>query len=284
MKNGPKLSIAIPDSSLSDQQSKRDKTLKISQFARAFSIFRIRDIYVYHDSTAKFSNNNDLNLLLTVLRYLDTPQYLRRILFNRISLLEYAGLLRPIKAPHHKPEENLKNIKVGDIRVGVIVKVKGLSFVDLGLSSLIRFFGEGAEGKRVNAKFVSAYPDLSTVEASENDIGSDYWGYNVKQTPRLGSLLKNSKNSVIIIASRKGSYLSKKEDILLKQIKLLNNLLVVFGSPKRGVEEILAEESEKTNLEFMINLFPFQGTETVRLEEAILGGLSILNYVISKYP
>jgi predicted SPOUT superfamily RNA methylase MTH1 len=283
MNHGPRLSVAIPDSSLSDQQSKRDKTIKISQFARAFAIFRIRDVYVYHDHTITSSNNNDLDLLLTVLRYLDTPQYLRRILFSRINQLEYAGILHPIKAPHHKPEENLKNIKIGDIRVGVIVKVRGLSFVDLGLRSLIRFFGEGAEGKKVNAKFISAYPDLSTVEASENEIAKYYWGYNVQQTPRLGSLIKNSRNSVIVIASRKGSYLSNKEDVLLKRIKLLNNLLVVFGSPRRDVDEILAKESEKTNIEFMINLFPFQGTETVRLEEAILGGLSILNYVIYKH-
>jgi len=29
-------------------------------------------------------------------------------------------------------------------------------------------------------------------------------------------------------------------------------------------------------------MFPFQGTETVRLEEAILGTLAILNYVFFK--
>ena len=32
----------------------------------------------------------------------------------------------------------------------------------------------------------------------------------------------------------------------------------------------------------MINMFPFQGTETVRLEEAILGTLAIVNHSISK--
>jgi hypothetical protein len=58
---------------------------------------------------------------------------------------------------------------------------------------------------------------------------------------------------------------------------------VVFGAPKKGVDEILASEGQSIRqFDFVVNMFPFQGTETVRLEEAILGTLSILNYVIFK--
>ena len=76
----PNLWIAIPDSSLSDEQTKRDKTIKICQLARACSMFRVKKVYIYHDKTTNIAKE-DLSLLKTVLRYLDTPQYLRKLLY-----------------------------------------------------------------------------------------------------------------------------------------------------------------------------------------------------------
>jgi predicted SPOUT superfamily RNA methylase MTH1 len=55
-------------------------------------------------------------------------------------------------------------------------------------------------------------------------------------------------------------------------------LLVVFGAPKRAVEQILSGEGQSIErYKFTVNMFPFQGTDTVRLEEAIFGSLAILN-------
>jgi predicted SPOUT superfamily RNA methylase MTH1 len=54
--------------------------------------------------------------------------------------------------------------------------------------------------------------------------------------------------------------------------------LIVFGAPKRGVHDILAREGANIKpYEFVVNMFPNQATETVRLEEAVLGTLAILN-------
>src|SRR5690242_7440417 len=130
--------VAIPDSSLSDEQTKRDKSAKIAQFARACSIFRIKRVYIYHDPLSQFEKEDPL-LLQTILRYLDTPQYLRKILYPKMSQLEFAGILHPIKAPHHKPAQDIKTVRAGDIRTGVIVKVKGALFVEVGLGSLVPF-------------------------------------------------------------------------------------------------------------------------------------------------
>ena len=65
---------------------------------------------------------------------------------------------------------------------------------------------------------------------------------------------------------------------LVEQAKNVRNILVVFGAPKHGVHEIIAKEgaSIKPYLH-VVNMFPNQGTETVRLEEAVLGTLAILN-------
>ena len=276
------LHIAIPDSSLLDEQTKRDKSIKISQIARACSIFRVKTIYIYRDVSFRYEKD-DLNLLKTILRYLDTPQYLRKILYPRMEILEYAGILHPIKSPHHKDRENIKNIKIGDVRVGVIAKDKGKLYVDVGLGSLVPFKGSGFIGKKVNVVFTSAYPNLQTREATEEQFDKTYWGYNVKVISNLAKLLNTAQNTEILITYREGEFFKIKEGKLLERMQYNRNLLVAFGSPKKGVDEILTNEGSSIgHYDFVVNMFPFQGTATVRLEEAIYGTLAILNHVLTK--
>jgi methyltransferase len=275
----PDLWITLPDSSLSDEQTKRDKSIKIAQFARACSIFRVKRIYIYHDSLSHFEKE-DSYLLKTILRYLDTPQYLRKILFPMMHQLQYAGVLHPIKAPHHRVVEDIKKIKAGDVRTGVIVKVKGQLFVEVGLASLVPFIGKGFEGKKVNVKFIDPYPNLKAIEAIEEDI-FDYWGYEVKEVPSISKLLSSVEKTDIIITSRKGRHFKNIEARLSEDAKSGRNFLVAFGSPKYGLHDILIKEGASVKpYEHVVNMFPNQGTETVRLEEAVLGTLAILNNVL----
>ena len=55
-----------------------------------------------------------------------------------------------------------------------------------------------------------------------------------------------------------------------------DDTLVVFGSPKRDVIDIAGGRLQANNM-IQLNFFPHQNTRTIRLEEAILGTLSILN-------
>jgi predicted SPOUT superfamily RNA methylase MTH1 len=272
----PDLWIAIPDSSLSDEQTKRDKSIKVSQFARACSIFRVKRVYIYHDALSHFEKD-DPDLLKTILRYLDTPQYLRKMLFPMMHQLQYAGILHPIKTPHHMVVEDIKKVKAGDVRTGVIVKVKGQLFVEVGIGSLVPFVGDGFEGKKVNARFTSSYPNLKAIQAREQDI-LDYWGYEVKEVPSISKLLTSVEKTAIIITSRKGRYFKNIEAGLAEHTKNVQNILVAFGSPKHGLHQILDKEGASIRpYEYVVNMFPNQGTETVRLEEAVLGTLAILN-------
>jgi predicted SPOUT superfamily RNA methylase MTH1 len=260
----PDLWITIPDSSLSDEQTKRDKSIKIAQFARACSIFRVTRVYIYHDSLSDFEKD-------------DPPQYLRKMLFPMMHQLQYAGILHPIKAPHHRVLEDIKKVKAGDVRTGVIVKVKGQLFVEVGLGSLVPFVGEGLEGKKVNVKLTSSYPNLKAIQAIEQDI-LDYWGYEVKDVASISKLLASLDKTAIIITSRKGRYFKNIEAGLAEDAKIVQNILVAFGAPKHGLHEILAKEGASIKpYEYVVNMFPNQGTETVRLEEAVLGTLAILN-------
>lgn len=269
--------IAIPDSSLADEQAKREKSRKIAQIARACAIFRVSRIYLYRDRERDYSH--DRRLLKLILEFLDTPPYLRRILYKKLPELGFAGLLHPLKTPHHRPFVEPKDIRVGETRQAVAAKVKGSYYVDAGLGKLIQLEGSAPVGRRITVKFTSAYPALRCKVASKQDI-KEYWGYEVKEVQSLSEVLKGL-GSVVVMTSRRGEPLSVYREELKQELKG-PSALVVFGSPNRGLFEILGDERRhpKEFTRYVLNFFPEQGAETVRLEEAILGSLSLLNYIV----
>lgn len=265
-----KLSIAIPDSALIDESTQLDKSRKISLIARTCAIFKIQTIYIYHESSG---SEQDKSLLRTILKYLETPQYLRRSLFPKISELKFAGILSPLKIPHHTYTSDKTKIKTGDIREGVVFFAKGKKFVDVGLDKPIQYFGEEKEGRRITVKFKTGFPELSIKQISRNEV-SQYWGYEIKESANLRTLL-SSWNSDIILTSKKGKIIHKNQQYFDEISNV--SVLIVFGSPERGVHEILGGSIHSIPKSHILNFFPDQATETVRLEEALLGTLSILN-------
>ena len=263
-----KLSVAIPESSLSDESLKIDKTRKISVLARACAIFKINTIYVYQEG----QNKQDGNLMVMILKYLETPQFLRKRLFPKMNDLKFAGVLQPLKIASHVTPANSKKIKQGDIREGIIISVKGKRFVDVGINQLVPFFGKTPIGKRVTVQFKEGYPKFSVKEISKSEI-SEYWGYSVKERANLFSLINEWKGN-IIITSRKGKIASREQ--LSKYVKTKETLLV-FGSPEKGVHEILGGKMKNIQNAKSLNFFQDQATETIRLEEALLGTLAIIN-------
>ena len=264
-----KLSVAIPESALSDESLKIDKTRKISVLARACAIFKIDTIYVYQEG----QNRNDGALMVMILKYLETPQFLRRRLFPKMNDLKFAGVLQPLKIASHITPANSKKIVRGDIREGIVVSVKGKRFVDVGINQLLQYYGTTSVGKRITVQFKEGHPRLSIKEIDKSEVPS-YWGYSVKERANLYSVLSEWKGS-IIMTSRKGK--TATVDQLTKYTKTDESILVVFGSPEKGIHEIIGGKMNKVQNAKSLNFFPDQATETVRLEEAMLGTLAILN-------
>ena len=259
------LSVAIPESALSDESLKIDKTRKVSLIARACAIFRVRTIYVYRDGA-----DGDGALLATILRYLETPQFLRRRMFPMVNDLKFAGVLQPLRIPSHSTPADPKKIRPGDVREGITVSAKGKNFVDVGINRLIQIPGRMATGKRVTVKFKEGYPGLVARKIDRAEAGQ-YWGYEVRRRAGLYQLMAEWEGS-IIITSRKGKTVSA------SRIPADDKpVLVVFGSPERGVHEILGGSMKKVQNTRILDFFPGQATQTVRLEEALLGVLAILN-------
>jgi len=187
--------------------------------------------------------------------------------------LKFAGVLQPLKIPSHITPSNQKKIVRGDVREGIIVSVKGKKFVDVGINQLIQFYGQTGVGKRVTVQFKEGYPKLSVKEIDKTEAPG-YWGYSVKERANLFSIFSEWKGSVII-TSRKGKTATKEQ--ISKYTTSDQPVLVAFGSPEKGIHEILGGRMKNVQNAKSLNFFPNQATETVRLEEALLGTLAILN-------
>lgn len=264
-----KASIAIPDSCLNDDQTNLDKSRKIATIARACSIFRIDTIYVYEHERDKA----DTALLLTVLKYMETPQFLRKRLFPKMNELKYAGVLHPLKIPSHVTPSDSKKITAGTHRDGIIVKARGRTYADFGINMLLPYRGSIEPGRRITARFSSGGPEYRYSEITKSQA-ERYWGYTVKQRGPLGKTLAEWKGAVIL-TSRKG------KTVTAQHIKgyqdMQSDLLIVYGSTEQGIHEILGKNLSNIPDCKVLDFFAQQATETVRVEEAIMGTLSMLN-------
>ncbi|CAN5735923.1 putative RNA uridine N3 methyltransferase [soil metagenome] len=271
--------VSIPDSFLYDVSTEIDKTLKIFQLSRALSIFRVNNVFIYHDKLLNASKN-DLQLMVTILEYLDTPQYLRRKLYPKLEILKNVGKLHPIRSHHHKDRLEIREVKSGEIRVGVVEKRRDAYFVDVGLSIPIQYDGKFKHnGRKVNVKLLRHKNYLNAIDIEKNEITELYWGYNLHQIRDLKNIMDKFPLSNIILTSRHSKTFNPFENEFSKLNGLLgnNSILVVFGSPKFGLNSILSKEQMNISKYYSYNFFPNQGTQTVRLEESIYGVLSILN-------
>jgi predicted SPOUT superfamily RNA methylase MTH1 len=273
----PSLSVAIPDSSLIDSKSLLEKSLRLAQFARAFSIFRVKQVYLYHDISYK-AKHDDVKLITTLLEYLNTPQYLRRILYPKMKQLRYAGMLPPIKSPHHKKFLKISQVRTGETRMGVLLRRKGSWVVDVGLEQAIPFLGSNQQSRKSNFRLSKSEGKLVAEEIRDANLASGYWGYSIIQIYSLSELTKRSTKVKFLVTSRNGRSISLIRRSLIESLSNTAELVIVFGSPRKGVLETVSKNDVmRFSSPLIINMFPLQGTDTVRLEEAIMGSLAIIN-------
>jgi len=275
-----KLSIAIPASLVSDVPHLREKTLKIGLVGRAAAIFRVNEIIVFPD-IPKVNQKRDIDLISTVLSYMETPQYLRKRLFKIRPELKYAGVLPPLRTPHHPLTGQIKNLKVGEYREGATVSLIGDgTLVDIGVEQPILVPNAKLNpNTRVTVKITELGERPKAALTNRNQIET-YWGYRVTVSNLpFGQLIKKRAFDLVIATSRHGKALKEVFNELKSRWKNSRRILVAFGAPTQGLYEIAAYEGLKLEeiAHFVVNTIPDQGTETVRTEEALYASLAILN-------
>jgi predicted SPOUT superfamily RNA methylase MTH1 len=107
-----------------------------------------------------------------------------------------------------------------------------------------------------------------------------YWGFKIVTSSQpFGQFAEERKFDLMLATSRLGIPFAKVKDEVLNRWKNAYQVLVAFGAPTQGLYEILKHENLTLEdvADFVVNMIPSQGTETVRTEEAVFAALSIIN-------
>ena len=284
MKRYPKLSVALPASLVSDIPHLREKTSKIGFVGRALAIFRVDEVIVFPDVPAQ-NQVRDAELIATILSYMETPQYLRRLLFKIMPELRYSGVLPPLRTPHHPLRNHEKDLMIGEYRDGVVVsRDKNGILVEIGVERPALILKENIPiNTRVTVKITEKGKHLIAQLMKPDDV-KFYWGYKVTVSNKpLGHMLRDRSFDLVIATSRLGEPFMKAADKICLKWNTSKHVLVAFGAPTKGLHEIVKQEN--LNLadlaDFIVNTVPNQATETVRTEEALYATLATLNLLMS---
>ncbi|KAG6399608.1 hypothetical protein SASPL_141089 [Salvia splendens] len=283
------------------------------QVARAAAIFRIDEVVVFDskntsedisiDIIGDDSGENDSGaaFLMRILRYLETPQYLRKSLFPMHSSLRVVGLLPPLDAPHHLRKHEWATYRevlslCNKLLVLGLEQGSAGTLVDVGLSKNIKVDQVLEPGTRVTVEMgtdrnVDAAPRKIVPSSRPRDEGM-YWGYKVRYAPNISSVFKNCPYQGgydhRIGTSEHGLVINSSE-LTLPSFK---HLLIAFGG-LAGLEECVEEDATlkgktvRDIFDSYLNTCPHQGSRTIRTEEAILISLQYfqepINRVSQKY-
>ncbi|MGQ9759064.1 MAG: putative RNA uridine N3 methyltransferase [Candidatus Methanomethylicaceae archaeon] len=264
------LTICLPSSILSIAHTLMEKTIIVGQIARTASIYRVDNVVIYMDSS---SGKDDAILMRDLLAYAETPQYIRRYIFPLSENLKYAGMIPPLRTPHHPLSGSDSKY-----REGFVLKSgsKG-SLVDLGLGAPVKCPQSLPQNRRVSMK----NEDGVWLPVQREDIPY-YWGFQTLiDLKGLGHHLRESTYDCVIATSRLGIPIQLAAKDLTQFFKERRNIAVLFGSPDAGLHEILRRSSIDINkvTDIVVNTVPDQGTETVRTEEALLISLAVFTAI-----
>ena len=129
--------------------------------------------------------------------------------------------------------------------------------MDVGLDRTIPFIGSSAIRRKANFKLSVQKGHLVAEEIHGKVRDTQYWGYHINCIQTLLEITKGHSDVKFLITSRRGKPISLIHQSLANSFKDTSEVVVIFGSPRKDV--------------------PLQSTNSVRLEEALLGSLAIIN-------
>ncbi|XP_071698595.1 uncharacterized protein [Rutidosis leptorrhynchoides] len=296
----PTVTIALPGSIIDNTQSFELATRLAGQIARAATIFRIDEVVIFDnqedDSHVIAASDNDENdsgsaFLIRILKYLETPQYLRKALFPKHNSLRFVGLLPPLDAPHH-----LRKHEWAPYREGVTLAQQAPSsvttLVDVGLSKNVVIDQTLEPGTRVTVdmgtdRILDDHPHQVVTSSKPREEAGMYWGYKVRYAPNISSVLKccpyKGGYDYLIGTSEHGRIVKSSE----LELPSFRHLLIAFGG-LAGLEECIEEDKNfkgkdpREVFNAYLNICPHQGSRTIRTEEAVFISLQYFQEPIDR--
>ena len=243
-----KVSVFIPNSFLAETKDLKLKTSKVGLIGRALALFEVDEVVIYKDlSIPDSEQTEDGDFIAEILKYMDTPQYLRKKAIPIKPELRHVGILPPLRVPHHpvgQPE-------LGDYRQGYTVKrnKKG-TFVDIGMDKLAFCKEQLTVNKIFSFKITKFAKEVIVTPDEPDDI--DFVVETTKYADTIDTIF----------------------DELKSKVESSNHIAIVFGGPYSSISENVESSKWET---IKLNTIPNQGTETVRTEEAVISTLAIFN-------
>ncbi|RBI63925.1 hypothetical protein DMJ13_05305 [halophilic archaeon] len=274
------VSVLVPSSLVREAEDKREATRKLGYVARAATVFRTDNLFVFPDREGERRWGG--GFVETVLTYAATPPYLRKEVFGKRDELEYAGVLPPLRATALTGSESEGS---GSLRQGIVTEVgpEGRVRVNCGLQHPISLVAPSEmpvdEGERVTVRISSRSPVRAKL------VDEPLPGFAVKRMD-LTAALDRDDAGVTVATSRHGEELtvSRLADHVVRTER--DGMTVAFGSPGRGLPDILGVDAERlpdavesgapSRFDLWLNAVPNQGSEVVRTEEAMFAVLGCL--------
>lgn len=282
------LSVLVPSSLVREAEDKREATRKLGYVARAATVFRADRLVVFHDPEGERRWGG--GFVETVLRYAATPPHLRKEAWDRRDELAYVGVLPPLLVAFETGSESDDS---GSLTAGIVTEVgpEGRVRVTCGLqhpvSLLVPPGMEVEEGERIAIRISSREPVRARI------VDEPLPGFTVSRAS-LPEALAHPDAGRTIATSRHGVPLSV-ERLADPAWDPDGDMTVAFGSPGRGLPEILGFRAEdvpaawpadagtharavepETGFDLWLNTIPNQGSEVVRTEEALFASLATL--------
>ncbi|KAF9581046.1 hypothetical protein BGW38_002075 [Lunasporangiospora selenospora] len=314
------VSIALPGSILDSSLTVELKTYLVGQIARACVLFNVDEIVIYNESAKGLSKENlgkddylpksDPNLFMgRVLQYLETPLYLRKLLFPMHRDLKFAGLLNPLDPPHHVHLDERSAF-----REGVVVRARDQhsSIANCGMRKEVLLDRNVPTGSRVTVRIAGTEKEKkkldkngrnqAAIEAMEAQLVEEkmatqdyvkgtvvsprtpreelgyYWGYQVRLADSISKVFTESSfpngYDLTIGTSDKGTTVSQS---VTDSIPKFEHAIIFFGG-NNGIESAVesdedlkcGEDETKDMFDYWLNTCPSQGSRVVRAEEALL--------------
>lgn len=248
--------------------------------------------YAGKDMSRLYESNDDENLFLAnILYYLETPQYLRSLLFPIVDFLKITGTLHPLQCPHHQLSDQMYKYREG------VVTEEG-NMVYIGLQKLVTVDEKLPPGTRVTVRIDTIYSlyyyGQVVAARSPKMLEGVYWGYDVRLEQSLSQVFEHCRydtgyDCVVGVSDDEFGKNVENKQFSLPHFK---HLLFVFGGldglkascyndPK--LKQILVdakaqqppnssdEEMNYGQLLFhkLINICPYKGSEYIRMEESL---------------
>lgn len=270
-----RVTVALPASLTLDIPHLREKTARLGFVARALATFRVDELIIYYDREGA-EIAREAKLVEKMLTYIETPQYLRKLMFKMDPDLQYAGTIPPLRSPNHP---NKQDPIPGLLREGMVSQTGLPSMVEAGFAKPVRVNAGLPLSSRVTIRLTKIYPNPEGEILDPSGL-TIYWGFRVARGHvSLQEMVRSKKFDLAISTSRNGTDIRQVMLDLKKKWNSSSRPLVAFGSPDEGVPEMLArfKMNISETMDYNLNTIPNQGVETVRTEEALWGSLAVLN-------